>query len=361
MKRFYRTMASFHKELLVAQLAVKRASILTKKISDEIAAKTTGGISKTDKSPVTIGDFAAQAIVINSILKNFPSDEVVGEEDSDLIRQTPGLGQNILEHIQNVQNEDKFSSDVLGELSSIDSVCSTIDKGDSKGGSSGRIWALDPIDGTKGFLRGDQFAVCLALIVDGEVQLGVIGCPNLLVDLSNPSGKRGGLFSAIRGRGSYYQNLFEEVKPLDDQRRIFLNNKVSFAEAKVCEGVEKGHSSHELQALIKEDLNIVSKSLNLDSQVKYCALARGDAEIYLRLPKDVNYQEKIWDHAAGNVLITEAEGVVSDIYGNSLDFGKGRTLQSQGIVASSKTLHADIIKTIKKIIGENGEELQKYC
>lgn len=64
------------------------------------------------------------------------------------------------------------------------------------------MWTLDPIDGTKGFLRGEQYAVCLALIIDAEVKLGVIGCPNLPVDSSKPDGPRGCLFVAVRGQGA---------------------------------------------------------------------------------------------------------------------------------------------------------------
>lgn len=64
-------------------------------------------------------------------------------------------------------------------------------------------WALDPIDGTKGFLRGGQYAVCLALIVDGVVQLGVMGTPNLAVDPKNPEGEKGTLFITVRGEGAY--------------------------------------------------------------------------------------------------------------------------------------------------------------
>lgn len=64
------------------------------------------------------------------------------------------------------------------------------------------MWTLDPIDGTKGFLRGEQYAVCLALLVDAKVQVGVMGCPNLPVDASNPGGPKGCLFIAVRGRGA---------------------------------------------------------------------------------------------------------------------------------------------------------------
>src|SRR6185437_11214597 len=78
------------------------------------------------------------------------------------------------------------------------------------------MWTLDPIDGTKGFIRGEQYAVCLALIIDAEVQLGVIGCPNLLSDVDNPGGGRGAIFVAVKGQG------VEEVSPL------YLPSIVSF-------------------------------------------------------------------------------------------------------------------------------------
>ena len=64
------------------------------------------------------------------------------------------------------------------------------------------MWTLDPIDGTKGFLRGEQYAVCLALLVDSSVEVGVIGCPNLPLDPQKPDGQRGCLFIAVRGQGT---------------------------------------------------------------------------------------------------------------------------------------------------------------
>jgi hypothetical protein len=74
------------------------------------------------------------------------------------------------------------------------------------------MWTLDPIDGTKGFLRGGQYAVCLALIENAQVQLGVMGCPNLLVDPLNQNGPKGCIFVAVRGQGAQQvQMLFPLV------------------------------------------------------------------------------------------------------------------------------------------------------
>lgn len=346
------------KELYVAQLAVKRASFLTKTIADEHLQK---GISKQDRSPVTIGDFGAQAVIIHSILKNFPNDQIVGEENSSLIKKNH-LESQILKEIERVQKTDSESNSVLGTITTPETLCNDVDRGNSEGGSKGRIWALDPIDGTCGFLRGDQYAVCLALIVNGQVQLGIIGCPHLHHDLHDPNSKIGGIYSAILNQGSYFQDLNDKITyPFNWKTRIHLHNDYSFKQARVVEGVESGHSSHELQSLIEKSLGITQPSVKLDSQVKYCAVADGDAEIYLRLPKNVDYREKIWDHASGWLLVREAGGLVTDMYGNDLDFGYGRTLNSLGVIASSTTLHPKVIATIKELVGEQGEHLDKYC
>ena len=58
---------------------------------------------------------------------------------------------------------------------STETVCEWINRGCGEVGPS--FWTLDPIDGTKGFLRRDQYAIALAYVVDGVVQLGVLGCP----------------------------------------------------------------------------------------------------------------------------------------------------------------------------------------
>lgn len=351
--------SSYIKEAYIAQLAVKRAALLTCKVSEEHLNEQS--IDKQDSSPVTIGDFGAQAIVINSILKNFPADEVVGEEDSTLIKEK-GIEKLIFDHVDLIQKKDSANTEQLGEIKSAEELCATIDKGNSPGGKEGRIWALDPIDGTKGFLRGDQYAVCLALIVDGDVKVGVIGCPNLPHSLRDSNSKKGGLFTAVKGYGSYFQDLNSDITfPLDTTTKIGVHNEYGLDQARVLEGVEKGHSSHGLQDMIKKSLGINQPSVNLDSQAKYCALSKGDAEIYLRLPKDPNYREKIWDHAAGYLLVKESGGKVTDIYGNDLDFGYGRTLNSQGVIAASTTVHSDIILVIKNIIGEKGEKLEEYC
>ena len=71
------------------------------------------------------------------------------------------------------------------------------------------MWTVDPIDGTKGFLRGGQYAVCLSLIVNSQVELGVIGCPNLPIHPTDPDGEKGCIFVAVRGQGAHQVNALQ--------------------------------------------------------------------------------------------------------------------------------------------------------
>lgn len=358
----------YAKELKIASLAVKRASVLTKGLSDSIVELSKSGTQiKNDKSPVTVGDYASQALINKAIKLNFPNDNIVGEEDSlslkDGSEEANALSKRILDLLSETQQKTEKSSDALGELKDLKEVYESIDFGNYEGGSEGRFWALDPIDGTKGFLRGDQFAVCLALIEDGKVVLGVIGCPNLpehIVLNDKQSGTKGGLFSAVKGVGSFYTPLFEtdEFVPLKDQEKIKMTSETSSATLKVVEGVEKGHSSHSTQSQIKLKLGfsedtVAQQTINLDSQVKYCVLAKGQADIYLRLPVSDTYREKIWDHAAGNILIYESGGQVGDIGGQELDFGKGRQLNSKGVIAANKAIFPKVIEAVKDVLSQD--------
>ena len=90
----------------------------------------------------------------------------------------------------------------------------------------------------------------------------------------------------------------------------------------------------------------------MDSQAKYALLAAGAGEAVLRLlSKDrPNYRERIWDQAAGSLVVEEAGGKITQLDGKQLDFRHGRTLaQNRGVVASNGYLHDTILQAVKKI------------
>ena len=86
----------------------------------------------------------------------------------------------------------------------------------------------------------------------------------------------------------------------------------------------------------------------MDSQAKYGVVARGEAEIYLRMPTRADYREKIWDHAAGALIVEEAGGTVTDIRGRPLEFHHGRELTAnRGVIVTNGRLHARVLKALR--------------
>lgn len=353
------TMATdYSHELNVALLAVQRATLLTKSVFHSHAK---GTLNKSDASPVTIGDFGAQALIIAALQHNFPQDEMVAEEEAKDLRENDGLKNTVWDLVQEAKLSDSSAEQVLGgPIKSAESMLDLIDKGDSKGGSKGRIWAIDPIDGTKGFLRGGQYAVCLGLMVDGDVKVGVLGCPNLPVSDSEPltesmgadatdSEGKGVLFSAVQGEGAQSRPLSKGA--LSSSNKIAMAPISNIADATFCESVEAGHSNQSDSVQIANKLGITKPSVRMDSQAKYGSIARGAGDLYLRLPVKKDYVEKIWDHAAGDLIVREAGGQVTDVEGKRLDFSLGRTLkENKGVIASPKDVHAQVIDAVQAVL-----------
>ncbi|KAI4242993.1 MAG: hypothetical protein L6R40_003684 [Gallowayella cf. fulva] len=345
---------SYNQELNVALLAVQRATLLTQKVFHNNAK---GTLSKDDRSPVTIGDFGAQALIISALRHNFPNDEIVGEEEASSLRDNPSLADQIFTLVKQTKLEDASADNQLGgPIKDLDAMLAAIDAGSSSGGSKGRIWALDPVDGTKGFLRGGQYAVCLALIVDGDVKVGVLGCPNLPVDDAAPISAdvggegKGVLFAAVQGEGATSRPLTKGA--LAAAKTIAMKEVDDITHATFCESVEAAHSSHGDQAEIAKRLGITKESVRMDSQAKYGSIARGAGDLYLRLPVRKDYEEKIWDHAAGDLIVREAGGEVTDAEGKRLDFSIGRTLKrNKGVVATPRGVHGQVLEAVKQVLG----------
>jgi 3'(2'), 5'-bisphosphate nucleotidase len=326
----------YTKESKVAVEAVIKGCEVAQSVAGKLITNET--ITKKDNSPVTIADFSVQAVVITYIKRAFPQDPIVAEEKSKNLE-----AKEMREKVCNLTNSVLPQPGLTEE-----EVIKAIDEGGCEGGSSvPRFWALDPIDGTKGFLRAEQYAVCLALIENGEVVLGVLGCPNLPLDMTQPDGKKGCVFMAVKGSGA----LMRSLEPNDEFKKISVSNSVDPKQTPFLESVEAGHSSHDDAGQIAKLLKITAPPLRMDSQCKYAALARGDAAIYLRLPTSATYQEKIWDHAAGCLIVKEAGGDVADTTGTPLDFTVGRTLaKNKGVVATNKAVHHQVLGAVELVL-----------
>ena len=313
-----------------ALAAVRAASHLTDAAQGRLVAGDT--LTKGDESPVTVADFAAQAIVSAVLIDGLGELTMVGEEDAADLTAPEQAG--LLEGVVGLVNRERRATIPSSQI--VDWI--------AMGGASGhegRFWTLDPIDGTKGFLRGDQYAIALALVEDGEVVLGALGCPNL----PNPDGTRGAVYLAdADGAVAWFGDATDSVS-------VSVATPSTVAEARFCESVESGHSNHGHSAQIAERLGITAEPYRIDSQCKYGAVARGDASIYLRLPTRADYREKIWDHAAGKFVVERAGGRVTDVTGASLDFSHGQKLEhNSGVVATDGRFHDEVIEAVQAVL-----------
>ena len=327
------------KELRFALDAVRKASALVKTVQAELV---TAALTKDDRSPVTVADYAAQALIGRLLDDAFPDDPLVGEEDSTGLR-TPEQAV-VLERIV------AFTGRVLPDATP-EAVCRWIDRGSADSGE--RYWTVDPIDGTKGFVRGDQYAVALALMEGGVVQLGVLGCPNLDVEYLRSDGKTeltgggGTLAAAARGEGTWIADLGG-----GDFSRARVSDRTDPARARLLRSFETAHTNTGKIGELVERLGVTASPVGLDSQAKYALLAAGRGDLLVRLlsSRQPDYREKVWDQAAGSIVVEEAGGRITDLHGSPLDFTAGRTLaRNRGLLASNGLLHAAALAALADI------------
>lgn len=306
--------------------AVLRAAQLCQRVRNTIQPEA---IAKNDKSPVTIADFGSQAVICKAIRDTFPNDPIVGEEDA-LDLRTPDFApirDQVLAQVQTVLPD-----------ATAEAILDWIDFGNGK--VSDRYWTLDPIDGTKGFLRGDQYAIALALVEGGEIKLGILACPALSLADQDP----GLLFVAVRGEGT-------TMIDLNDSRSqpIRVAEATQMESLRFVESVEAGHGNQQRQLAVAQAVGINQPSMRMDSQAKYGAVAAGQAVLYLRLPspKTPDYREKIWDHAAGAIVVEEAGGRVTDMQGKPLDFSRSARFEdNHGVVVSNGLIHDTVLTAL---------------
>lgn len=319
---------SFTRERQVAAEAVAAAAALCARVRAEMSGAQF--LAKEDRSPVTTADYGSQALICRRLAEAFPGDAIVAEEQADALRRP--------EHAATLALVAHYVQQAL-PAASPGAICDWIDSG--AGRPAGRFWTLDPIDGTKGFLRDDQYAVALALIEDGEVKLGALACPALPLGPDGPAGV-GALFMAVRGQGAWWA-------PLSGGPARPLVAGAAPLQRRLVESVETRHGDHGLQEAIARAVGLDRAPLRIDSQAKYAAVARGDAALYLRLPspRSPDYREAIWDHAAGAIIVEEAGGRVTDMRGAALDFRAGRRLEAnRGVVVSRGVSHDAVLAAL---------------
>lgn len=325
------------RRLEIAIDVVTQASLIARAVQQNLDRIVQ--LTKDDRSPVTVADFAVQALVAMR-LRAHENAMIVAEESGEALREESNAP--LLTAIEEAVRMVEPGADSRDILTAIDAG--------SHDGAADAYWTLDPIDGTKGFLRGQQYAISLAWIDRGQVVLGVLGCPNLPINQSlslDLPDRSGSIYSAAIGCGAWERRLDDSAAAPTRLRRLLLADEDPI---RLCESVEASHSSQSDSARVASSLGRSVEPVRVDSQCKYALVARSQADVYLRLPTSKNYIEKVWDHAAGMIVALEAGAVVSDALGEPLDVTHGRRLErNRGIVCASPDIHPQVIKAISDL------------
>ncbi|KAF1834998.1 carbohydrate phosphatase [Decorospora gaudefroyi] len=380
-------------ELRLALRAVHRASLVTKSVLRSLQNNVTAE-TKADDSPVTIADFAAQALLISALHAVYPQDAFLGEESADALRQNEPLADRVWQLVLRAKEEEeqahasksKTGNDVrvgedgngnekeekeeasLAYPESKEEMFELIDRG-GKGEVTGRgrVWVMDPVDGTATFMQGQQYAVCLCLLVDGVQQVGVIACPNLGFDIQGPLRQTrihedlvdkdgyGVVLSAVKGQGTYIRSA--NAAGLGEARHIDLTG----LESKQLQHLDFVEVTLGKTSLSQPEHEAVASALGApwpgtiiwSQQMKYVALTLGATDVMVRIPKTVDRFTYVWDHAGGHLLFQEAGGMISDFNGEQIDFAQGRKIRGErnwGMIATMPGLFEHVGRAVRSVL-----------
>lgn len=351
------TLAPYFHERLIAELAVQRAALLTKKV---LSSVNRGEFAKTDATPVTIADFAAQALLISAVRDAFPADRFVGEESADALRDNATLRQQVWDLVASTRLDN--SEIPLASPASVEEMLEVIDLGGrGKGGPVGRVWMLDPIDGTATFLRGEQYAISLALIEDGKEKVGVLGCPNLSLRTGRVQESvvdergYGLMLSAVKGQGATIRPIgTKSLRPASKIEKLGEGPR----DLKDLHFVDSSLSNnwwHEKVHEFAARVGAAYPGTDLwSSHMRYVALIVGGGDVQLRIPKRLTKPVYVWDHAGMQLIFTEVGGKITDLNGKDIDFGAGRELTNNwGIIAAKNGVYSRILSIVNKMLHEN--------
>lgn len=298
-----------------------------------------------------MADISSQVIINHLLISAFEKVVIIGEEDSTEISDT------LFDKIKNLLSEFEIGREInLQSKEQVEKILKSNDFDESVK----RFWTVDPIDGTKGFIRGDQYAICMALI-DRETELPLIsalGCPNLNFSDGNPDTERGILMFSIASVGNFVCKLGESIEDLVALPKYPLQKDISKA---IFAGAFVSSHTNPLEIDgIKDNFANTIPIVHMDSQCKYGLLALNRAHVYYRrhasrdpcARKDwqCDYIEAIWDNAPGYLFVKEAGGWLTDFAGNDLKFPAEKHFHVVGgIVATmlDRNLHDQVLKIVQ--------------
>lgn len=383
---------SYTKELQVAIAAVQQAARLSQHILSQTSSM--GVVSKDDLSPVTIADFAIQALLTCTLHHAFPEDRFVGEESSAALRENPALLDRVWQSLQFVAvtttDDDGAAPAVVRIPASADQMCEMIDwcgngRPSRDRGASARVWVFDPIDGTENFVKGLVYAINVALL-DSEAQhqvLSVVGCPNMSVDVAfpatdsslDPAGE-GALAYGVRGKGAFVRKLHagpivgdDDLLPAEgsgsshssssSSRRLPRHADAAETTIRSVTATSVSSGLAGVHAAVAARLGVAFPGNDLLPWVlRWLLLALGVGNATWWLYQSRARLGKIWDHSGAMLLFEEVGGKVTDADGRAVDLFAGRTMTANyGFVAAPAGLHAHVLGAVREVLAKERPDI----
>jgi 3'(2'), 5'-bisphosphate nucleotidase len=237
------------------------------------------------EEPVTEADHAANELIVSALRREFPADGVLAEESTDDVARL----------------------------------------------EKRRVWMVDPIDGTKGFIERDgDFAVQIGLTVEGEAVLGVVYQPFHRV-----------LYRATEGGGTWIETA--DAGP--QLARVSDNSNLS----EMILAASRSHRSPRMTQVVQA-LNVKEEIQRGSVGVKVGLIASQDCDLYVHLSP----RTKQWDTCAPEIILREAGGEFTDLFGRRLKYNAADTQNRNGIVASNGAVHKQIIELLAPLLAEFG-------
>ncbi|MEJ7615622.1 MAG: 3'(2'),5'-bisphosphate nucleotidase CysQ [Pyrinomonadaceae bacterium] len=198
-------------------------------------------------------------------------------------------------------------------------------------GSAPGVWIIDPLDGTSGFIDGNgDFAVQIGLAINGACALGVLYLPATDV-----------LYWAVTGAGAWV------VRPGTEAERLRVSAHTEVARMRLA--ASRSHRSSRMDRVVKE-FGFREEIRRGSVGVKIGLIVERQCDIYIHLSP----RTKQWDTCAPQIVLQEAGGVLTDVFGQPLEYNTPDTQNHNGLVASNGAAHSTVIAKLRPLLTEFG-------
>ncbi|CAN5279647.1 3'(2'),5'-bisphosphate nucleotidase CysQ [soil metagenome] len=235
--------------------------------------------------PVTEADRASSRLIVKGLNQAFPLDGILSEEEIDLPERL----------------------------------------------TKQRVWMIDPIDGTRGFVeKAGDFAVQIGLTENGKPIVGVVFQP-----INNR------LYFAVKDKGAY---LIEEGGRM---QKLQVSDKFDFREMTLA--VSRSHRSPKMTNLV-EHFNFKNEFPHGSVGLKIGLLAQQKADLYIHLSP----RTKFWDTCAPQIILEEAGGKLTDLFGQEIVYDISDVQNYNGVLATNGTAHETVLAHLKTLLTKFG-------